>query len=74
MDNFETKIAAAPDQPPVSLSTQLTAFLSRSNGQTRLGILQFLSIWCADCGQSVAIFLQEGKLVSTLQDRLPHFL
>ena len=59
--------AAAPDQPPVSLSTQLTAFLSRSSGQTRLGILQFLSIWCSDCSQAVAIFLQEGKLVSTLQ-------
>ena len=62
------QLSAGPDQAPVSLSTQLTSFLSHtSEGHTRLGILQFLSIWCADCGQAVAIFLQEGKLVPTLQ-------
>ena len=61
------QLSAAADQPPVSLSTQLTSFLSHSLGQTRLGILQFLCIWCADCSQAVAVFLQEGKVISTLQ-------
>jgi hypothetical protein len=47
---------------------QLTTALANSTSSyTRLGILQFLSIWCAECTQAVGVFLQEGKLVSTLQ-------
>jgi len=53
--------------PIVNSKQPLLRLLSHNGRYNRLEILQFVAIWCVDSSHAVAEFLQEGNLVSYLQ-------